>query len=223
MHMEAKSDSFWEASFSKPDSRPAEPQDIDGTDREWIASVEDVIAAVHGHIPQGGKLLVVGCGESQLSAGLLQEGWTDITSTDISPAAISCQRARHPGIAWMVDDCTSMKFQGQNFDCVIDKGTADAMLFRSKSHERCSRVCGMFREVCRVLKNGGVYICVSPRKKVPWMQHGPEGSEWHNAWKWSVKTSRVKTKVPPSAERNGSEPAILLMSGGGRKKETVPA
>lgn len=55
-------------------------------------------------------------------------------------------------------DCLAMEFESQTFDCVIDKGTLDTVLSGEYSGVNSSK---MLKELNRVLKPKGVYICVT--------------------------------------------------------------
>ncbi|EGR29777.1 protein kinase domain protein [Ichthyophthirius multifiliis] len=50
------------------------------------------------------------------------------------------------------------KFQDEQFDCVIDKGTLDSVLCGDYSKQNSFK---MLSEITRVLNNDGVYICVT--------------------------------------------------------------
>ena len=53
-----------------------------------------------------------------------------------------------------------MNFADSVFDCVIDKGTLDAIM-TDDSADTIEKVTTMITEIRRVLKNNGRYICVS--------------------------------------------------------------
>lgn len=53
-----------------------------------------------------------------------------------------------------------MSFADGQFSAVLDKGTLDAVM-TDDSDEVSARVHQMFREIGRVLRQGGRYVCVS--------------------------------------------------------------
>ena len=56
-------------------------------------------------------------------------------------------------------DARSMKQYGdEEFDCVIDKGLLDSILCGGYSKQNISK---MLKEISRVLKTKGYYICIS--------------------------------------------------------------
>ena len=71
---------------------------------------------------------IVGCGNSALAADLFRDGYTDITSTDLSPCCIQrmSERAKMAGsgleqIKWQVADMLNLPFGDGSFDVVIEK------------------------------------------------------------------------------------------------------
>lgn len=61
---------------------------------------------------------------------------------------------------WLVGDVTQTTFDDGKFACCIDKGTLDA-IFTENTFENIEVVHRMFSEILRVLRTGGVYVCIS--------------------------------------------------------------
>lgn len=107
------------------------------------------------------KVLVVGCGNSRLSPQLYDSGVHQIINVDISEVVIGQMRARYremDKMVWARMDVTRLEFPDASFDVVISKGLIDAMLCGSNSFHN---VYQMNKQISRVLKRGGKYICVS--------------------------------------------------------------
>ena len=85
-------------------------------------------------------------------------------------------------VDYRVMDVTQMTFPNASFDCVIDKATLDTMCqldeesdseeeenevstksatYTQKNKTKSTHVSKMLRESCRVLRPGGVYVCVT--------------------------------------------------------------
>ena len=101
------------------------------------------------------RILIVGCGNSELSFQLLNDGFTHIHSVDYSPIVIEkmqqlymkqCQQYRE--FIFSVQDVRSMNFTSGSFDVVIDKGTLDAILCGADSARNSTL---MLNECRRVL------------------------------------------------------------------------
>merc|ERR1712072_1170892 len=100
---------------------------------EWYAPFEYLeprLMAATG-MSESSKVLIMGCGTSGLSAALFDSGVKSITSVDFSSTAVSLQAERNrdrKGMKFQVEDVRQMSFGGGTFDCVIAKGTIDAVL-----------------------------------------------------------------------------------------------
>ena len=99
-------------------------------------------------------VLVVGCGNSNLSMQLEQKGIYPIVSTDISKTCCRNMSKQYGGCYLPMDVC-SLNFRENSFPCVIDKGTLDALLC-GKNYEVA--VTKMMREIGRVLAVNGIFI-----------------------------------------------------------------
>lgn len=96
------------------------------------------------------QVLVIGCGNSSLSADMYDAGYTAVRSVDFSDAVIDEMRAKHaaarPGMAWDVMDVTNMAGIGDgSVDVVMDKGMLDALYAEDTDRDR-DAVLTMFRE-----------------------------------------------------------------------------
>ncbi len=102
---------------------------------EWISSGYgrqlEAIAETVGD--KASRILVVGCGNSNLSADLHARGFTNMTSMDFSEICIEKQRAKNPQMDWRVMDVTCMQLDDGAFDAVIEKATVDAFLANERS------------------------------------------------------------------------------------------
>jgi len=118
-----------------------------------------------------GKVLVVGCGMSKFSSDLAAHGLSDITSIDYSATAIAEQNTKHgkPGLKYEVGDVRRMTFAtDKSFDAVFSKATIDALLCAEGAN---ANIFNAMKEIKRVLKPGGRFICVS---------HSPEEERLHH-------------------------------------------
>lgn len=138
------------------------------------------------------KVLEIGCGVSQLSRSLLQRllknqdgrAYTFVC-TDISPVCIEKNRIRDDAFVASLSDGNGKLSYGtldvlnpdlsptimNNYDIILDKGTLDTFLFRSK--EKCSTIyppllTKLLNNVHRCLRSGcrSKYIIISPRSRI---------------------------------------------------------
>ena len=112
----------------------------------------------------GNRALVVGCGNSKLSEDLYDVGFVNLVNIDISEVVIKKMTARNaekrPQMSFTQMDMLSMSFGNESFDCVLDKGTLDA-IFSSTDDVTVAKVEQMWVEVERVLKVAGRYVCIT--------------------------------------------------------------
>ena len=78
------------------------------------------------------RVLVVGCGNSDFSAELYDDGFKQVTNVDFEPSVVSSMAARNAkrsAMQWVVADMTDMgeAIATGAFDVVIDKGALDAL------------------------------------------------------------------------------------------------
>lgn len=94
---------------------------------------------------------------------MYDHGWHSITNIDFSDSCIaqglegSLSKDR-PGVQWLVMDACDLSFEDATFHAAVDKGTMDAIA--------CSEAFDWFiprmrRSIVRVLRPGGVWVCVS--------------------------------------------------------------
>lgn len=141
---------FWESRF----------QDTEGT-FDWYATFAELDAMFFEFCPpkRALKVLMIGCGNSSLSAELHEAGYRCITNIDIAAAAVAKMESRYRDLElqWQVMDATAMTFSTGSFGLAVDKGTLDAMMCGASG----PNVAAMIGEVYRTLQPGGVFLLVS--------------------------------------------------------------
>ena len=152
-HKEFQQKDYWDTFFTKR-SAPF----------EWYGEYLDLCHVLHKYLKPPNKILVVGCGNSKLSEDLYDAGIRNISNIDISEVVIKQMAPRNkekrPHMSFTVMDVLRMDYSAAQFDCVLDKGTLDA-LFTDQTRETVEKVDRLFSEVERVLKVGGRYVFVS--------------------------------------------------------------
>ena len=89
---------------------------------------------------------------------------------------------KRPGIEWKVADVFGMpEIESSSFDMVVDKAVIDSVLFRQPTNQRKALGETALHEIGRVLRDGGVYFVVTPRKRFRVMMPGLE------KWCWIAK------------------------------------
>ena len=152
-HAEFQQQQYWEKFFSKR-SAPF----------EWYGQYTDLCDVLHKYAKPTSQVLVVGCGNSKLSEDLYDAGFHKIDNIDISDVVIRQMTAKNklsrPDMKFTKMDILDMSYSNAIFDCVIDKGTLDA-IFSNTDDVTVQKVDRIFDEVGRVLKIAGRYLCIT--------------------------------------------------------------
>ena len=135
---------------------------------EWYGSFEDVRAKIveETRLKRGEATLVIGCGNSDFSAQLYDQGFHAIRNLDFSEQVIAEMRAKNqvsrPEMSWDLGDMTDMKdlYADGQFDVVFDKGALDALM-SVESEQVLRQAAAMFCEIDRVLSAKGRYLCIT--------------------------------------------------------------
>lgn len=115
--------------------------------------------AVRPLVQPGDRILMLGCGNSNMSALMYREGYENIVNLDISEPVIDQMRRRYSHMnrmTWVAMDASAMTMDDRFFDVVIDKGMFDALFSGTGT-----KVKPVFAEVRRVLRPGGRLISMS--------------------------------------------------------------
>lgn len=96
------------------------------------------------------KLLLGGCGNSELSGDLYTDGFKNVVSFDYSSTCVEIMRKKYADvpIVFDVEDCTKLSYENEMFTHYIDKGLYDAVACRDDKHES---LVSMVKEMRRVL------------------------------------------------------------------------
>eukprot|EP00914_Ancora_sagittata_P004958 GHVO01010322.1.p1 GENE.GHVO01010322.1~~GHVO01010322.1.p1 ORF type:complete len:222 (+),score=31.93 GHVO01010322.1:29-667(+) len=155
---------------------------------EWFqrwSGIRDIVTAT---VPdKKSHILVVGCGNSRISEEMFDEGYTNQINIDASMVVIEACKERYDskkGLNYEVLDVTHMqRFQSGTFDAVIDKALLDSILCGDSGTDMAGN---MLKEIQRVLRPNGVYICVSYGKQLYRMPY--LAGENEDIWTIETKT-----------------------------------
>lgn len=128
---------------------------------DWYVSYEPLSKILTPLMKPDSRILMIGCGNSRLSAQLYEAGYRNITNCDISEVCINQMKNRYKDMEqmdWFVKDCAKLDYPSGSFDLVIDKGTTDAILCGANSFHN---VYQMNKHISRCTKKGGHFVCIS--------------------------------------------------------------
>ncbi|KAH3791689.1 hypothetical protein DPMN_145178 [Dreissena polymorpha] len=153
-HGEFVKPEYWEKFFKKRGGKAF----------EWYGEYPDLCGILHKYIKPQDKLLVVGCGNSQLSADLYDVGHHSIVNVDITDVVIRQMKDKNekqrPQMKFLKMDVLNLEFPDSEFSVVLDKGTLDALMV-DDTVKVTADIERMFSEIDRTLKLMGRYICIS--------------------------------------------------------------
>jgi spermidine synthase/SAM-dependent methyltransferase len=132
---------------------------------EWYGNYHDIEAYVKKYLKASESFLIIGCGNSNFSADFYDQGYHQVRNLDFSDIVIEEMKKKNATsrgeMSWDLGDMTDMSlYASQSFDIVIDKGALDALM-SVDSDETRAKTEAMFREINRVLKDNGKYVCIT--------------------------------------------------------------
>lgn len=167
----------------------------------------------------GERALHVGCGNSDLSIGIGEDG-TPVVNVDVSPVVIAQMRdaaASWPdgparrNCSFAVADCRAMpQYEDASFGAVIDKGTLDAVLC---SGTGLCDARSYVMEANRLLAPGGVFLLISlgqPDTRLSVLRAQPATQQRPHSSDGSMAAGRGA----PSAVASRTEAALLVAMAG---------
>jgi len=136
----------------------------------YSGTYETLAPFIDPHIAPHARVLIVGCGNSTLSADLAAAHPTArLMSTDYSPVVVAAMTAAHPRATYLVGDVRGMAnvfpIAGA-FDVIVDKGCMDALVADEGSPwtpapSATADAAAMAVEMRRLLAPGGVFLQVT--------------------------------------------------------------
>lgn len=150
--------SYWEDRFNNEESY------------EWLLSYKDIEKNINSHLNHNDNILIVGCGNSNFSSDLYDQGYHNIVNIDFSEVVIDRMKKANdtsrPDMKWLVMDMTKMSFDINTFDVVIDKASMDALCVDEKDvwdplEGVIENVHLMCTDISRILKPNGIFLSLS--------------------------------------------------------------
>eukprot|EP01038_Epipyxis_sp_PR26KG_P011346 gene11346-15211_t len=133
------------------------------------------------------KVLVIGCGRSDIIDCLYKKGFRDITCIDISNRIIGKMQQKYEsysGVEFMTMDVRDLiKFNNETFTLIFDKACIDTLFCRTDFHTSVNRA---LNEIYRVLKWDGLFVSVSYATSLSRVPH-------LRSIKWAIDC----VKIPP--------------------------
>ena len=143
-----------------------------GTTFDWLEDYESIKPILDNlGIKKDSRILNVGCGNSEFSEKMYDEGFNHNYNIDICQNVIDFMKSRNKdkkGLHFDVMYVCDMTYKNETFDLIVDKSTIDALLCGDHSFMIVAK---MLKEISRVLKTGGYYVIISYGKPESRMIH----------------------------------------------------
>jgi len=179
---------------------------------EWYHPYEYYRAAITENIPFEKKVLIAGCGTSNMPEDLVHDGYTSVIGQDISRIAIKMQEVRYKHLAenlkFMTGNMTDLDVDEGYVDAVIDKALLDS-LYCSAMGETV--VAQYVNEVIRLLTAEGVFIVISympPEDCLPMLEQFDIDEPYYTPWLIEVQ-AMMKPKAFEEEKIDPDDPAHL--------------
>ena len=164
---------------------------------DWLEEYESLSPLIDRYVKKTHRILMLGCGNSELSEQMYMSGYRNIFNMDISSVVIkqmSIRNADKKEMRWEVMDARKLEYADEFFDVVIDKSTLDAILCGDFSFYNAAKVTN---EVQRVLKDKGVYLVITYGKPYTRVFHFQRP---HLDFKLDTFVLRSKTEIGEPTE-----------------------
>ena len=130
---------------------------------DWLENYEVLKSIIYNLSlnKETSKIINLGCGNSEFSEKMYDDGFHNISNIDISENVIKIMQERNKlreKMTFEVMDVRNIKFDNNYFDLAVDKSTMDAILCGDDSFINAAK---MLKEVQRILKIGGYYMMIS--------------------------------------------------------------
>jgi len=136
---------------------------------EWFHGFSAFKHLIEPHIHNEDAILMLGCGNSDLSFDMHQCGYKNIVNVDYSEVCIHHMANKYKqfhSLKWLTMDIRELTFDHASFDTVIEKGTLDSLLVSEKDRWHISeKTYAMLENILwgirRILKPGGKFISIT--------------------------------------------------------------
>merc|ERR1712216_254120 len=144
--------SYWDAQYK-----------ADSSDFDWYQQYGHLEVLLAG-FDNNATVLITGSGTSKIGVELANRGVATVNHIEQSPHAVNAMKSRYgnTGVTFTEGDVTSMPFNNESYDIVIDKACLDAILCEEGGTRKSQLY---LNQVARVLKESGKFVCVSTGKK----------------------------------------------------------
>jgi hypothetical protein len=175
---------------------------------EWFYGYESFRDTIRDNIPLDAKVMLAGCGSSNMLGDMADDGYEKLVAADLSRVVMTQLKYRYQDysqISFFQGTLTDTDLPEGSFGAIVDKGLFDALLCTSTGP---TTVAQYLFEVERLLDDTGVFIVISygnPEVRLPMMEQFDIDAPHYTPWKIEVQ-ALLKPKEFPEEELDPLDP-----------------
>eukprot|EP01121_Diplochlamys_sp_Union-15-3_P012285 TRINITY_DN3661_c0_g1_i1.p1 TRINITY_DN3661_c0_g1~~TRINITY_DN3661_c0_g1_i1.p1 ORF type:complete len:223 (+),score=42.82 TRINITY_DN3661_c0_g1_i1:45-713(+) len=131
---------------------------------DWYQDYVSLKPVITKYMPKDKWVLVVGSGNSKVSEDMAKDGYHFVANVDIAHIVVQQMQRRSTYLGlddrlnYMTMDVRALGIKDHSVDCVLDKGTLDALACSQNYLRDIPLMC---KEMYRVLKKGGLWMIIT--------------------------------------------------------------
>jgi len=175
---------------------------------EWYYGYSAFRETIREYVPMNYKVMVAGCGSSNMLGDMADDGYEDLVGADLSRVVITQLKYRYQkysSISFFQGNMTDTDLPESSVGAVVDKGLFDALLCTATGS---TTVAQYINEVERILTDIGVFIIISygnPQQRLQFLEQHDLDEPYYTPWTIEVQ-ALLKPKEFPEEELDSADP-----------------
>lgn len=175
---------------------------------EWYYGYDRFRETIRENIPANYRVMVAGCGSSNMIGDMVEDGYENIVGADLSRVAITQMKYRYQDykeISFFQGTMTDTDLPEESFGAIIDKALFDSLLCTPTGSVTVQQY---VNEVDRLLDDTGVFIVISygnPEQRLQFLEQYDIDLPHFTPWVIEVQ-ALLKPKESPEEELDPADP-----------------
>ncbi|CAM9307359.1 unnamed protein product [Ectocarpus sp. 12 AP-2014] len=171
---------------------------------EWYHPWGNLAPTLTQYMDEQDEVLVCGCGNSEMSVDMYDDGFENIVNADISKVAIHQMTETYKAypMEWKSIDLTREEFPEEKFDVALDKSCLDSIACNLRGVVNAENY---LQQMDRLLQPEGAFICVSfapPEERLELLEYW-DIDQPAKCLAWDVHVDTIAK--PETKQRQGAE------------------
>eukprot|EP01038_Epipyxis_sp_PR26KG_P014093 gene14093-18912_t len=178
---------------------------------EWYYGYEYFKETIRENVPINRRVMIAGCGSSNMLGDMAEDGYTDLVGADLSRVAISQLQVRYkdvPAISFFQGTMVDTDLPEGSISAIIDKALFDSLLCTQNG---ATTIAQYVLEVERLLDDNGVFIVISygnPEQRLLFLEQYDIDEPFFTPWIIEVQAV-MKPNELEGEELDPNDPASL--------------